>query len=113
MVTLHWECLTPRHWRLVDQDGNGWATVRPYIDPATGEPAKGGGRGMFAKPTCRVTFCTSRGSSWVLAATIGQAKRRAEQYVQRRNSEDFTIVAESPEPAFMPTLAGLRAIGAV
>lgn len=119
MATLHWERITAGAWRLVDGDAQVWALVDRYIDERTGEAAKGGGRGIFAKPRFKVTHPkieypqTRDGAHWSLASTVAGAKRDAEGHLHRNRCayEDFTITDESIEPAFIPTLAGLRAIG--
>jgi hypothetical protein len=122
MVTLHWERLAAGSWRLVGDDLSVWATVERLIDERTGKPAEGGGRGMFARPRFKA-ICTNdempsnAGGEphryWVLGSTVGKAKRHVESWLFRNAGavENFTITDEAPEPVFIPTLAGLQALG--
>lgn len=118
-ITLHWNHTAAGQWRLVDEDEATWALIDRLIDERTGKPAEGGGRGIFAKPRFKA-ICpqleypqsTDEPRYWCLASTVIQAKHRAEAWL-RRQWDEFVIVDQIPEPAFIPTLAGLRAIGVV
>jgi hypothetical protein len=117
MVTLHWERLSAGRWRLVDGDANVWALVEPPIDERTGEPVKPGGRGIFARAAFKAAMAADPHrveSRWTTGHTPAQAKRRAEDMLRRWQWQDFEVIADVPlpEPRYIPTAAGLRAIGA-
>lgn len=115
MVILHWERLAAGRWRLVDDEQTAWALIEPALDERTGEPVKPAGRGIYASGAFKVTLprrdypqSTLDPLYWCLASTILKAKHHAVAALRRTSWDDFNV--DSDEPAYVPTLAGLRAI---
>ncbi len=117
MFKLHWERVSAGQWRLIDGDATVWAIIEPYINECTGGAVKAAGRGIFARAAFRVTLAADPHrvpSHWTTGHTVAHAKRRAENILRRWQWNDFEVITgvDLPEPRYIPTADGLRAIGA-